>query len=144
MSASNIPTRSFDFSNVSVTWGANSLTGGLVSIKVSRAEDAWTYHIAADGAVLRSKNNNRMGGVTLVYGQNAPALDLLSQQAQIDEATGTGLFPLEVHDGNGRSLAKAPKAWIKKLPDAEYQKEGTTREVVLDCDQLTHYVGGLL
>lgn len=141
--ASDIPDRTSDFAAVTVTWGTNSLNGGLVSIKVSRAEDAWTYHIAADGTVTRSKNNNRMGSVTLVYGQNAPALDILSQAAQLDEASGAAMRPLEVKDGNGRSLARAPRAWVKKTPDAEYQKEGTTREVVLDCGQLTHFVGGL-
>ena len=100
-----VPTRPFDFANVTVTWGANSLTGGLVSIKVARAEDAWSYHVAADGTVTKVRNNNRMGSITLVYGQNAPALDVLSQQAQLDEATGTGSHPIEVTDTNGRSIA---------------------------------------
>lgn len=138
-----LPTLTFDFANVSVTWGSFALSAGLDSIKVSRAEDAWTYHVAADGTVTRARNNNRMGAVVLVYAQNAPILDVLSQQAQLDEATGTALYPIEVQDGSGRSIAKAPKAWIKKLPDAEYQKETTTREVAFDCDQLTHFIGGL-
>ncbi len=138
-----LPTRSFDFANVQATWGSFSLNGGLQSIKISRAEDAWTYVIASDGTVTRIKNNNRMGELVFVYTQNAPILDVLSQQAQLDEATGTALYPLEVSDGNGRSIAKAPNAWIKKLPDVEYQKEGTPREVAFSCDQLTHFVGGL-
>jgi hypothetical protein len=138
-----VPTGTFDFSNVAVTWGDFSLNGGLVSIKVARAEDAWSYHVASDGTVTRVANNNKMGTVTLVYGQNAPILDVLSQQAQLDEATGTAKFPIEVIDGSGRSIARAPFAWIKKVPDVEYGKEGTTREVVLDCDQLIHFVGGI-
>jgi hypothetical protein len=143
MSTPPLPTKSFDFTGVSVTWGSFSLNGGLESIKVSRAEDAWTYHVSADGTVTRAKNLNHMGGIVLVYGQNATSLDVLSQQAQLDEATGTAIFAIEVQDGSGRSIAKAPGAWIKKIPDAEYQKESTTREVAFDCDQLTHFVGGL-
>ncbi len=138
-----LPTKSFDFAGVTATWGSFSLSGGLVSIKVSRAEDAWSYYVAADGTVSRAKNNNRMGGIVLTYSDNAPILDVLSQQAQLDEATGTAIYAIEVKDGSGRSIAKAPAAWIKKLPDVEYQKENTTREVALDCDQLTHFVGGL-
>lgn len=138
-----VPTRTFDFANVTVTWGDFSLTGGLESIKVSRAEDAFTYHVAADGTVTRVRNNNRMGSVELVYGQNAPALDVLSAQAQLDEASGTAVRPITVKDGSGRSIATAPGAWIKKTSDAEYQKEGTTRTFTLDCDQLTHTLGGL-
>lgn len=142
--APQIPTRAFDFTNVSVTWGTLSgLAGGLESIKVSRAEDAWSYHVSADGTVTRVRNNNRVGRIELVYGLNAPALDLLSAQAQLDEAAGTAAAPIEVRDGNGRSVASAPSAWIVKLPDAEYQKEATTRTYVFDCDKLTHFVGGL-
>lgn len=143
MATPALPTKGFDFNGVTVTWGGFSLGGGLDSIKVSRAEDAWTYHISADGTVTRAKNNNRMGEITLVYGQNAPNLDVLSQQAQLDEASGTAIFAIEVADGSGRSIAKAPGAWIKKITDAEYQKESTTREWTFTCDQLTHFVGGL-
>ena len=138
-----LPTKAFDFAAVTLTWGSLSLTGGLESIKVSRAEDAWTTHVASDGTVTRVKNNNRMGNITIVFGQNAPNLDVLSQQAQLDEATGTAANPIEVQDGSGRSIAKAPAAWIKKLADVEYGKEATTREWSFDCDQLTHFVGGL-
>lgn len=138
-----LPTADFDFAGVTAVWGDNSLNGALVSIKVSRAEDMWTYHIASDGTVTRVKNNNRMGLIVLVYTQNSPTLDFISQQAQLDEATGGGAHQIEIKDGSGRSIARAPKAWVKKIPDAEYQKEGTTREVSFDCDQLTHFVGGL-
>jgi hypothetical protein len=138
-----LPTQSFDFSSLNITWGTLSLNGGLVSVKVSRAEDAWSYHIAADGTVTRVKNNNKMGSVVLTYTQNSPILDVLSQQSQLDEATGRNIQPIEVQDGSGRSVAKAPGAWIKKPADSEYQKEGTTREWTFDCDQLSHFVGGL-
>lgn len=141
--APQLPTRPYDFTAVSVTWGTNSLTGGLVSIKVARAEDAWTYHIAADGTVTRVRNNNRMGGIELTYGPNAPALDILSAQAQLDEAAGTAMYSIEVKDGNGRTVASAPGAWIRKLPDSEFAKEATERTIAFDCDKLTYFVGGL-
>lgn len=141
--APQIPTRPYDFTAVSVTWGENSLNGGLVSIKISRSEDAWTYHVASDGTVTRVANNNRMGGIELTYGPNAPQLDVISQQAQLDEATGTAVKPIEVKDGNGRTVASAPSAWIRKLPDSEFGKEATERTVAFDCDKLTYFVGGL-
>lgn len=143
MSTAPLPTLPFDFTNVQVSWGSTSLSGGLESIKVSRAEDTWATHIAADGTVTRTKNNNSMGEVVLTFSQNSPMHDFLSQQAQLDEATGTGIAPISVKDGNGRSLAKAPAAWIKKPADAEYQKEHTDREWAFTCDHLTHFVGGL-
>lgn len=138
-----LPTRTFDFTLVEVTWGTLTLIGGLESIKVARAEDSFTTHVAADGTVTRVATNNKMGNVTLVYSQNATALDALSQQSELDEATGGGMAPIEVKDGSGRSLAKAPNAWIKKPSDVEYGKEATTREWSFDCDQLTTFVGGL-
>ena len=139
-----LPTKAFDFSNVIVTFGADTLNGGLESIKVARAEDSWSTHVSADGTVTRVRNNNRMGRISLVYGQNSPALDTLSAINQLDEASGTGgARTITVKDGNGRSIATAPQAWIVKPPDAEYQKEATTREWSFDCDQLTHTLGGL-
>ena len=137
------PTADFDFAGVVVTFGPYTLLGGLDSIKVSRVEDNWTYHVSSDGTVTRVKNNNRMGQVVLTYGQNAPALDVLSSLAQADEKTGSGKYPIQVRDAGGRSIATATLAWIKKPADAEYGKESTTREWTFDCDQLTHFVGGL-
>ncbi len=128
----SLPTKTFDFALMTVTWGAD-LYGGLESIKWARAGDAWSTHVAAD----------RTGAVTLTYSQNATALDYLSQQEQLDEATGGGVHPLEVKDGSGRSICTAPNAWVKKPADGEFQKDGTTREFVLECDQLTVFVGGL-
>lgn len=137
------PTKTADFNAVIVTWGPFTLNGGLESIKMARAEDAFTAHVATDGTVTRVVNNNRMGGVTLVYSQNATALDVLSGQAQLDEASGTAIYPIEVQDGRGRTLGKAPGAWIKKISDVSYEKEETPREWTFDCDQLSLFVGGL-
>lgn len=138
-----IPTRTFDFTNVIVTWGPFTLNGGMENIKVARAEDAFTTHVGADGTVTRALNSNRLGTVEITYGQNSPVHDVLSAQAQLDEKAGTAIYPMEIVDANGRSIAKAPGAWIKKRADAEYQKEATTRMWTFECDQLEHFVGGL-
>ena len=105
--------------------------------------DPQCTHVSADGTVTRVRNNNRMGKIVLTYGQNATALDTLSAINHLDEASGTGARMITVEDGNGRSIATAPQSWLAKPPDAEYQKEATTREWSFDCDHLTHKLGGL-
>jgi len=140
---SPVPTRTFDFTKVTIVWGNIPITGGVESIKVGRAEDSFTYHVSADGTVTRVVNNNKMGSIVVVFAQNAPILDRLSAQLQLDEATGGQAAPISVRDGNGTSLATAPFAWIKKPPEMEFQKEATMREIAFDCDKLTHTFGGL-
>jgi len=137
------PTKPFDFTRLLITWGSFSLNIGLESVKFSRAEDAWSIHVSTDGTVTRVKNNNRSGMVELTYGLNSSVHDVLSAQAELDEASGTAIYPLEVKDGNGTTVATAPNAWIKKVPDGDWQKEVQPRMWPFECDALRVFIGGL-
>lgn len=142
--APQLPTKSYDWTNITLVWGSlTGLLGGAESAKVMRAEDGWTEHVATDGTVTRVRNNNRLGGLEVVFGLNAPAMDLLSQQAQLDESAGTAAYPFELRDSGGRTVASGPLAWIKKFPDVEYGKEASTRTFVFTIDKISIFVGGL-
>ena len=138
-----LPTKTYDFSAVTLTWNGITVTGGAESYKATRAEDAFTPHVSGDGTVTRALNSNRMGSIEIVFGQNATCLDLLSQQALLDSATGQALGPIEIKDARGTTLVTAPNAWIKKVADVDFQKEVQTRTWTFDCDNITIFCGGL-
>ena len=138
-----LPTKTYDFSAVTLTWNGITCTGGAESYKAARDEDAFTKHVSGDGTTTRALNSNRGGYVEIVFGQNATCLDLLSQQAILDSATGTALGPIEVKDARGTTLVTAPNAWIKKTADVDFQKEVQMRSWTFDCDNITIFCGSI-
>lgn len=114
-------------------------------VRVERNEDAFLTKAGADGEIVRARNRNRSGRVTITLMQSSPSNDVLSQAAIADEKlAGTGMGPLQVKDNLGTTQVNAPNAWVVKQPAIEFAKEVGTREWVLECDQLVIHTGGLL
>jgi hypothetical protein len=112
-------------------------------ITAERNEDAFMLMVGADGETLRARNRNRSGKITLTLMQSSTSNDLLSNAAIDDELGVPGAIgPLFIKDGNGRTLIRCQTAWVSKLANAEFAKEGTPREWVLETDNLNLYVGG--
>lgn len=139
-------TNLYDPSQVVVTWGPNLISGFAEGtfIAATRDEDGFFKKIGADGEVGRARNKNRGGSVTLTLLQTSLSNDTLSASQVADELTGLGTFPLLVKDLLGNTLLTAPNAWVKKRADAEFGKEISDREWILDCDQLLGVVGSSL
>lgn len=127
------------FSGIPVSGYAD---GTFVSVDFN--EDAFTLQVGTDGEACRSKSNNRSGRVTFTLGQWSMSNDLLSAVANLDLSTpnGDGIGPLLVKDFTGRSLYAAEKAWIVKMPTAEFGREATSREWIIETDFLVAFCGG--
>lgn len=111
-------------------------------IKLERNEQAFNLKVGVTGEATRAKNNNRSGKVTITLMQSSDSNDALSTFAAADELTNAGAVPVLIKDGSGSTVASAVTAWVQKYPNTEFQKEATTREWVLETDELLMFVGG--
>ena len=94
------------------------------------------------GEAVRARNNNRSGKITVTLMQSAQSNDDLSSFAAADELNDGGVVPVLIKDGSGSTVASAATAWVQKYPNTEFQKEATTREWVIETDELDIFVGG--
>lgn len=129
----------FSFAGIPVTGYAPD-----TFIEVERDEEGFTKQVGASGEVVRSKNNNLGGKVTLTLMADSQTNDLLSAIAAADEVSGTGVGALLGEEFGGTTLFAAANAWVQKLPKVERGKEAGTVQWVFDCAQLKLFVGGLL
>lgn len=111
-------------------------------VTVAYASDQFTFVTGADGETGRSFNPDRSGTITISLMSYSDSNDFLSALAIADAQSLTGTFPVLVKDGNGTSIASSATAWVQKVPDAEFGREITTREWVLQCAELVHFAGG--
>lgn len=111
-------------------------------IKLERNEQAFNLKVGVTGEAVRAKNNNLSGKITATLMQSAQSNDDLSSFALADQLTNAGAVPVLVKDGSGTTVASAVTAWVQKLPNTEFQKEATSREWVLETDELLMFVGG--
>ena len=82
------------------------------------------------------------GEITLTLAQTSPSNDYLSSIQTLDELSGTGVVPVLIQDNSGRSKYVSGFAWIRRPPDAEFGKEISNREWVLDCADISFFTGG--
>jgi len=115
--------------------------GDFVSAKFD--EDRYMKKSGADGEVGRSRNPSKAGTIDITLSQTSQANDGLSALFSLD-AIGTYDAPISISvaDLSGRSLATASKAWIKTSPDLTFGKEIGDRVWVIDCADLSIFVGG--
>lgn len=111
-------------------------------ITVERTSEAFTSVAGAGGEVARVRMRDRRGAIKFTLMAVSPVNDLLSAVAALDEATGAGIGPLSIVDGNGTTLVVATNAWIKKLPSVEFSKDMPNRDWELECEKLELNVGG--
>ena len=134
----------YDPKMVVLTMGGVPIRGYAdgTQIVAERSNDMFTKVSGNDGAVSRAKSNDKSGTVTVTLAQTSPSNDVLSAFHKQDELSNTGVKVLNCKDLSGRSTHFSSGAWIRKLPNAEYAKEITNREWVIDCDNLETLVGG--
>lgn len=111
-------------------------------VNVARNNPAFALTVGSSGEGARAKSNDKSGTVTLTLIQSSLSNDALSAIAALDEASSDGVGPLLMKDLSGRSLYAAETAWIQKVSDAEFAREITSREWVIETDSLEVFVGG--
>ena len=139
--------KNYDPGLVIVTFGPVRLVapaeGTFVSIE--RSEDAFTKVVGARGDVVRVRNRDRSGTITVTLQSASPSNDLLTAIANAIEIEGAApdadVYPITVRYLNGTDLAAGPNAWIRKRPQRDYAMEHSNVEWVFDIDELTHNVG---
>lgn len=112
------------------------------SITSTLDEDAYADSSGSQGDVVRVRNRNMLGDLTIVLQAESPSNDRLSALADVDRATGLGVKPLTLTNLNSRTVLHAAKAWIKKRPDVPMGKDAGTRTWVIRCVFDTYHVAG--
>ena len=121
---------------VIVTIGGLLITGFRDGDKVSIERDGelWTKKVGVDGEVVRSRNNQSIGGkitIGLMYGTEANlALEGLKA---LDLLTGHAPVPIQVLDINGGLAAFASSAWVMTEPSPAISADAGDMEWVFDC-----------
>lgn len=113
-------------------------------LSIESNEDAFALSVGASGEAARSRTHNNSATITLTLMQTSATNDALSTLHNLDKATpnGDGIVPLLIKDNRGNSLFAAEHCWVKKRPTAEYGREPTGREWVLETDNLVAFDGG--
>ena len=138
-----MPARTYDAKEVQIIVGGQKIQGFAqgAMIRIKRNEDAWSLSVGVDGEGSRSKSNNFSASIELELQQTSDSNEYLSGLAIADEVSNSGIFPLLVKDSNGTSIYAAETAWIKKLPDSEFNDEIQSRVWMLETDNLQVFVG---
>jgi hypothetical protein len=113
-------------------------------IVAERNEDSFNLTIGSDGEGCRTRTNNKSGRITFTLQQSSVTNVLLSAALLLDENTpaGDGILPSGVKDNTGTTLVFAELSWLVKPSNVEYSNEATTREWIIETDNLQMGVGG--
>lgn len=117
-------------------------------IVAERNEDSFNLTIGSDGEGCRTRTNNRSGRITFTLQQSSITNQLLSTALNLDENTpaGDGIAPSLIKDNTGlptaQTFVNAPESWLVKPANVEYSNEATTREWIVETDNLIMNVGG--
>jgi hypothetical protein len=102
-------------------------------IKVALADaDLYKVHVGSHGEVARTKNNNKMGYITITLKQTSPSnakLDLMKNNP-------TPFPVLLKNNSDAAYIATAVNAWVSKDPDNEFGGEESKVEWIIACDEL--------
>lgn len=127
-------TNTYDPQDVNVVVNGVILTGFAdgTMIKVEKDEDRYTAKVGTKGEVVRARNANEMGKITVTLSMDSPSNAYLSKLEK-----GKGIFPVNVVDQNFGTTTGGNDSWILKNPGVEYGKEITNREWVFVVPKLT-------
>lgn len=111
-------------------------------VSVEQNEDSFAVTVGSDGESVRTATNNRSGRVTFTLLQSSLSNDLLSALHNADKLTGDGIGPLLLKDNSGRTVIEAAKSWVVRSPTAEFAREASSREWIIETADLVQFHGG--
>ena len=133
----------FDPKQLSVIVGPYIVKGfSETMVSISRATDAFTMIVGADGEATRVKSNDNSATITITLQQGSPSNDDLSKIATADRLGSVGIFPLLIKDNLGNTVMSAPTAFISKVPDIVFAKTHQDRAWVIMTDNIEIFLGG--
>lgn len=136
--------KEIDPKSILITWNKIDVSGFASDTfcEVEYDEDTFTDEVGADGEVVRIKNADERGSVTLTLSQASETNDLFSAMVIKDRKNSTGVGALMIKDLKGTSLYAADQAWIQKPAKAEHAKGHTNRVWIIRCAKLRVFIGG--
>ena len=113
-------------------------------ITAERNEDSFNLSVGSDGESCRTRSNNKSGRITFVLQQSAAVNVLLSAVINADEITPSGdsIAPSTVTDTTGTTIIFAENSWFVRPANVEYSNETSTREWIIETDNLVMNIGG--
>jgi hypothetical protein len=136
--------KTYDPKQIQVIVGGVSMQGFADDsvVKVTRLADAFTQTIGVDGEGTRAKSNDNSAEIEISLKQSSDSNAFLSSLANADRLNNGGVVPVMVKDNNGTSLHMAEQAYIKKMPDSEYNKTASDRVWTLVTDNILDNLAG--
>ena len=111
-------------------------------IKIAYNSDAFTVQAGAQGDTVRVRSRDATGTMEVTLQSSSPCNDLLLLKSKVDRATGLGYGPILAADLNGTTVARASRAWVKKVPDVEWATDPSDRVWIIEIADLTLEPGG--
>jgi|SRR5690606_17415475 len=136
----------YDPDQITMTFAGIRITGWADGefVRIARNNDSFTLQKGTDGTGTRSKSKDKSGRVSFILMQTSPVNARLAALHRLDETApnGAGVGELRIKDLNGETLHTAKEAWIVKPPDANYDRTATSREWIIEADELEMFDGG--
>lgn len=131
-------------SDYTITVAGQKVTGFTdgAFIEVAPDEQLYNKHVGADGYTSRARTSNRSGTITITLARTSPSNEIMSAIMKRDIASDDGIVPVNIKDSKGRTVIEAPSAWVQSVPTLTDSKDIEPRTWVLDCSNLTLYIGG--
>jgi len=111
-------------------------------IEVALDEQLYNKHVGADGFVSRARTSNRSGTITITLARTSPSNEIMSALMKRDETDDDAIVQVMIKDSKGRTVIDVPSAWVQTIPTLTDSKDIEPRAWVLDCSQMSIYVGG--
>jgi hypothetical protein len=113
-------------------------------LRIEQESDDFEDVVGTDGEVTRSKTNDTRANVTILLMQSSDSNDLLSALSNTDRRApnGAGVGAFLVRDRNGRALYTGAASWVKRPPNATFDRTATAREWQIRVANLERFDGG--
>lgn len=134
----------YDPAQVIIIFGGHKIEGTAPNsrVKITHPE-MYSKMVGSDSEVGRGKKNDRTGSVVVELMQTSASNDVLSAFFLADDVATFGApQALMIKNLLGTALWVSAGAWIKKLPEVNYQSDVGNNSWEFDCSDLVPVVGG--
>lgn len=125
--------KTYDPNQVAVILGG-SIIGGWADgqfVSIVPNSDEYELTIGIDGEGTRAKQNNRSAQITLSLLQSSESNAVLESFLNTGET-----FGFLLKDNSGSTIYSAVACWVRRRPDANFDRTAQNRDWVLETDNL--------
>lgn len=143
-----IETKVYNADEVTIVVGPVLITGGYADgefLRVEQESDDTEDVVGTDGEVSVSRTNDRRATITILLMQTAASnqeLSVLSNLTRNAPGGVGGFVPMLIKDRNGATLYTSENSWVRRAPDASFDRTAQSREWQVRCSNLVRNDGG--